>query len=114
MRTKFALLLWAAALSMTLPGCAAYEQAQQQAGARHYAAMQNTCASYGFQPGTDAFANCMMRIDQMQRAQANQAVQAYIQQSQEQTNALNAQVRANRPVQTQCYRVGNSVQCTTY
>ncbi len=76
--------------------------------------MQNTCASYGFQPGTDAFANCLMRIDQMQRGQANQAVQAYIQQSQEQTNALNAQVRANRPVQTQCYRVGNSVQCTTY
>jgi hypothetical protein len=114
MRTKFSLLPWVSILAMTLPGCAAYQQAQEQAAAQHYSAMQNTCASYGFQPGTDAFANCLMRIDQMQRGQANQAVQAYIQQSQEQTNALNAQVRANRPVQTQCYRVGNSVQCTTY
>lgn len=38
------------------------------------AADQNKCASFGFQPGTDAFANCMMK----QNAQRDEDDQRYL------------------------------------
>ena len=46
--------------------------AQQQTQANYVASLQNRCATYGYQPGTQEFANCMMATDQAQQA-ANQA-----------------------------------------
>ena len=49
-------------------GCAQYEQQQfanqQQAHANYVASLQNRCSTYGYQPGTPDFANCMMASDQ--------------------------------------------------
>ncbi len=45
---------------------------QQQAQANYVASLQKRCATYGYQPGTTEFANCMMSADQAQQA-ANQA-----------------------------------------
>ena len=36
------------------------------------AEQSNRCSSYGFTPGTDAFANCMMQTDLQQRSVAAQ------------------------------------------
>jgi len=50
------------------PGTAGYNQ-------RHNAALSDAsrCTQYGFTPGTDPYANCMMQLDQ-QRSQANAAL----------------------------------------
>lgn len=44
------------ALMVLLAGCATSEQNSQ------------TCAGYGFSPGTEPFANCMMKLDEQQSA----------------------------------------------
>ncbi len=46
-----------------LAGCVTMTPAEQRA------IDQNTCFNYGFQPHTDAFAKCMMRLD-LHRQQA--------------------------------------------
>ena len=55
---------------------------------------------------------------QNQKAQAqrdsNQAIQNFVQQQQAQTDALNRAARQNAPVQTNCTRNGNQVNCTSY
>lgn len=49
----------------TTTGCATVDPAQQRA------ADQAQCAGYGYQPGTDAFANCMMKIDTRRQDRAD-------------------------------------------
>ena len=41
---------------------------QQQAHANYIASLQSRCSAYGYQPGTQDFANCMMATDQAQQA----------------------------------------------
>lgn len=57
-------------LCMLLSGCETVSPQQQ------HAADQDRCASYGYQPGTDKFADCMMstanRRDDAKTAQDNQ------------------------------------------
>lgn len=58
------------ALCAPLAGCETVSPQQQ------HASDQNTCASYGYQPGTDKFADCMMatahRREDAKTAQDNQ------------------------------------------
>ena len=42
----------------------------QTASPRQHAADQAKCAGHGFQPGTDQFANCMMKLDSKREDQA--------------------------------------------
>jgi len=51
-----------AAVVTLLVGCVSPEEQR--------AADQRQCAGYGFTPGNDAFANCMMNINQQREAQA--------------------------------------------
>ncbi|WP_343313147.1 hypothetical protein AAIB41_09850 [Brucella sp. BE17] len=55
-------------MTSILAGCIAMTPAQQRA------IDQNTCVNYGFQPHTDAFAKCMMRLD-LYRQQAIMSAQ---------------------------------------
>ncbi len=54
MNKKMLILLGLASL---LAGCVTMTPEQRRA------ADEQTCRSYGFKPKTDAFANCLMRID---------------------------------------------------
>jgi predicted component of type VI protein secretion system len=42
----------------------------QTASPQQHAADQTKCAGYGYQPGTDQFANCMMKLDSRRQDQA--------------------------------------------
>lgn len=58
-------ILISASLGMALlAGCADIDEMNAQAAAQQRAADQSRCAGYGFQPGTDPFANCMMQTQQ--------------------------------------------------
>ena len=72
-------------------GSASSEQSQRDQVSQN----QSQCASYGFQYGTPAFANCMMQIDQRRRAQ-NDAEAAQLWQQGVQM--------LSPPKQTVCYR----------
>ena len=61
----FARLAALAATALLLAGC--------QSAAEMRAADENRCVSYGFRPATDAFAECLQRIDLDRRAQLRQA-----------------------------------------
>ena len=50
-------------------GCAAVNPEQQRASD------QARCAGYGYQPGTDQFANCMMKVDMRRQDQADAQAQ---------------------------------------
>lgn len=56
---------------LILSACATPEERAKQ-GAAQQAQMraddQQRCVTYGFQPGSDGFAGCMMQIDQRRRA----------------------------------------------
>ena len=54
---RHALLLVAA---VSLVGCAEMQRINAKAEARNREEDRSTCASYGYTPGTDAFADCMM------------------------------------------------------
>jgi hypothetical protein len=54
---------------------------------------QQTCVGYGFRPGTEAFAQCMMNIDQGRR------------------NRLAAAAAANLASPSMCTVNGNTVNC---
>lgn len=63
-------------LSFLLLGCASQQKLQ--------AADSQRCAGYGFKPGTDAFANCMMTQSSQREAQQAAAMRAQaVQQAQE-------------------------------
>ena len=46
--------------AVMLGGCASLEEMNAQAAAQQRAADQAQCAGYGYQPGTDKFADCML------------------------------------------------------
>lgn len=52
---KFRYMAFAALLPLAVAGCVSAEDQR--------AADQEKCASYGYRPGTDGFANCMMSRD---------------------------------------------------
>lgn len=58
-------------LTCLLAGCAAGLTPEQRR-----AADQQTCAGYGFQPGSESFANCMMQTAQRRQDAAQRAQQA--------------------------------------
>lgn len=106
---KIAMVLCCVAIA----GCATPEQqaAQRQAYGER---LQNQCRAYGFQPGTDVFAQCMMRLDQQNQS----AQQAAIRQQQQMIRAQ--QESADRQYQIQMqqlnqqqYRPAVNTTCTT-
>jgi membrane protease subunit (stomatin/prohibitin family) len=84
MRLDLALLITAIAIA-GLAGCSTREQRQREVAQRAQAqiaaaesmrsGLENRCRGYGFQPGTTAFAQCLMQMDQLasQAAAAQQA-----------------------------------------
>ncbi|MDX0749480.1 hypothetical protein GOD45_06040 [Sinorhizobium medicae] len=64
MRTMTTRLLGLAAAGLLLAAC--QTMSPQERRARD----ENTCASYGFRRGTDAFATCLQRIDLDRRAES--------------------------------------------
>lgn len=60
MSTMLIRLAALAAIALFLAGC--------QTAAEMRANDENKCRSYGFRPGTDAFAECLQRIDLDRRA----------------------------------------------
>ncbi|HET6185032.1 MAG TPA: hypothetical protein VFA03_15760 [Acetobacteraceae bacterium] len=71
------------AVAFTLNGCVSAEDQRL--------ADQQACMNYGFRPGTDAFANCMMNTAQQRAAQ-----QAAAQRQQSINDEIARQAQANR------------------
>lgn len=65
---RYALMLLMFAFGATT-GCATVSPEQQRT------ADQARCAGYGYQPGTDAFANCMMKVDTRRQDRADAKAQ---------------------------------------
>jgi hypothetical protein len=64
----------AIAFALTLSGCADLERMNEEHLAQQRASDENQCAGYGYAKGTDAFADCMMKLDhRRQQAQADAA-----------------------------------------
>jgi hypothetical protein len=78
-------LLLLAVAAVTLGGCMTAEQ--------RLARDQQSCAGYGFRPGTEAFAQCMMNVDQGRK------------------NRLAAAAAANLASPTTCVQTGNVTNC---
>lgn len=86
-------------------GCASPQERQAQYAQN----IQSRCEAYGFQPGTDAFANCMMQIDQQNRASAQQFIL-----NQSKPVPQTYQVIQPRPTtNTTCTTFGGQMNCTT-
>ena len=64
MSTMFSRLTALAATALVIAGCQTAEEMR--------AADANRCLSYGFRPRTDAFAECLQRIDLDRRASLRQ------------------------------------------
>ena len=62
MPTMFSRLAVLAIVALAVTGCQTAEEMR--------AADENRCVSYGFRPRTDAFAECLQRIDLDRRAEA--------------------------------------------
>jgi hypothetical protein len=54
---------------LVLASCGPTPEQQAATAAAQHADDQNKCASYGFQPGTDGFAHCMMNTAAQREAQ---------------------------------------------
>jgi hypothetical protein len=58
-----------AAMALLLAACGPTPEQQAAMAAAQRAQDQNRCVGYGFQPATDAFANCMMTTTSQREAQ---------------------------------------------
>jgi len=75
-RGRGSMKIIAAAICLAaLPGCAEYYERESQA---RYEGYQNRCSSYGFTPGSQPYANCMMGLDQQETANRQALVGAYL------------------------------------
>jgi hypothetical protein len=83
---KGILALGCVALGLLLAGCVSPEKQR--------AMDQQTCAGYGFSPGTDSFANCMMTT-----AQKRQEQRAADRRQQEMNATIAAQAQRDRDAQ---------------
>lgn len=61
-------LILVGSLLCSLGACADMERMAQEQAAQQRAADRDKCASYGYQPGSDAFADCMMTQDHRREA----------------------------------------------
>lgn len=101
-------LLLAATLSL-LASCAELERMNAEQEARQQAADQSRCTGFGFQPGSDAYANCMMTQDQNRNAQraeqAQRDAEAKEREKDRQAAQRAADDRANQQHQEEIQRV---------
>lgn len=96
-RSRLLVAAAAIALSSMLAGCVdPAEQARSDAAA---------CEAYGFRPGTDAYANCLMTRDRDRRNAESDALQSL-------SNSLG---QMGQPASTSyCSGGSNSFTCQTY
>jgi hypothetical protein len=103
----FQIIIAAMALASVLSGCAKPDD--------------QVCASYGYEPGTPGFGNCMMQREQ-QRMQAASMFLNVKQQQQQQNQQLLFQQQMNaiqnstyRPstTNTTCFPIGNTLSCNS-
>ena len=66
---RYVLMLLVCVFSVTT-GCASVSPEQQ------HASDQARCAGYGYQPGTDQFARCMMKVDMRRQDRADAQAQS--------------------------------------
>jgi hypothetical protein len=72
---KYLLLFAALALGPTLAGCETMSPQEAQVSE------ENQCTGYGFHPGTDAYSQCMLQLDQNRAAndrEQNAQFRAYL------------------------------------
>jgi len=95
-------ILLALSVTYILAGCASPAERAAQLQARE----QATCERYGFQPGTDSFAQCMMQIDQANQNRRAALAAAYMQSSP-------LFHPAPPPITTTCSSMGGMTTCNT-
>lgn len=66
-------------------------------------APSESCSSYGFEPGTEAYANCVMQVDQANQERRQRAAASL--------NALNSQPFPQPRLQTRCIRNAYGYTC---
>jgi|GEM_PF-1444967 len=87
------------AVGTTLAGCAEYEQRQAE---QQMAAADGECRSYGFQPGTDGYANCRMNFANRQAATRTAVFESWMANQQAQQRNQPAPYMVPVPRQTNC------------
>ncbi|MCD1644170.1 hypothetical protein [Aurantimonas coralicida] len=93
-----------AVLTVSIPalaGCNTGPASPEQA-----ASMQSQCQTYGFSPGTSAYANCLMQLDQTRIADATAKRRAFGEALSELGQAQNRQTY-RQPVTCNTMRVGH-------
>ncbi|HYE01178.1 MAG TPA: hypothetical protein VEH84_17470 [Alphaproteobacteria bacterium] len=86
-----------------LAGCVDPELLMRQQRAADHAA----CVDYGFRPGTDAYANCRMQVDQRREERSFQEDLARQAESAEQQRRLARSLRGNGQCDDGRYRTSN-------
>jgi hypothetical protein len=86
-------------LGLALAGCVTAEERAQQILAKE----REACTAYGFRPGTEQFAQCMMQTDHA-RMQAVAALGGAL---------LSRPIPSNAPqrLSTSCVQIGNTINC---
>ncbi len=109
-------LIFVLVVLTSLNGCA---EMQERIAKRNQARLEAQCSSYGYTPGTDPFANCMMQVDQNTHQRNVETLRNLQQQNAAlfQNNQQNQQVAPmpylRAPVTTNCTGYGNTLTCTT-
>jgi hypothetical protein len=101
-----------AGLCLLASGCAQLQEAQRQAYENRMAGIEATCVRYGFTKGSPEFSQCMMQIDQRQRAawqQSEAARQAEFERTQ---GEMQRSMILRPPQTTTCTSmpIGNTIQ----
>ncbi len=95
--------------TLVLLACICLSACETTSDAELQTKFQAKCEKYGFKPGTDAFANCLMETEQNYYA----ALSGFMnRQTTAMKNASNK--RAVQPAQTRCSTVYGQTNCTTY
>lgn len=68
------------------------------ASAQYFEQLRQMCANYGFQPGTDAFAQCVQKLDAEVRANQGQQAAQHCQQIAQQIRQWCGQSYPNMPL----------------
>lgn len=93
-----------------MAGCVTEQPANQQLVQK----LGEQCQSYGFKPGSDAFAACIFQLDQNRIAKNRQTRMAVAEALSEAGEDMQRNAASNRPVSCNSIRVGNSVNTTCY
>jgi hypothetical protein len=97
-------------LGLVLASC----QSEQPATGKALEKIVATCAGYGFNAGTDAYAACVLQLDQNRIAQNRNTRLRIGAALSAAGNGMQANAAANRPVNCSTYRLGSTLQTRCY